>query len=153
MLTVLLIASVIVAVCVIIHTVGLVLLAEHMLRRRSKLIAMGMSGHIATLLWVFAAILLLHVFETAIWAGFYRQWDLFPDFETAWYFSLTSYSTIGFGDVTLPQRWRLFGGIEGITGVLLCGISTAFIFVIVNAIVFSRVPGANGQGKPGGLEK
>jgi Ion channel len=91
------------------------------------------------MLIVFAAVITLHMLETAIWAGFYLWWDLFHDFETSWYFSLTSYTTIGFGDVTLPERWRMLGGVEGFSGVLLCGVSTAFIFVILNALVSTRV--------------
>ena len=62
----------------------------------------------------------------------------FKDFETSWYFSLGSYTTIGYGDVVLPAKWRLFGGIEGISGVLLCGLSGAFLFAIINHMFQSR---------------
>jgi hypothetical protein len=54
--------------------------------------------------------------EIAIWAAFYFGNSLFSDFETALYFSTTSYTTIGFGDVVLPRAWRMLGGIEGVTG-------------------------------------
>ena len=143
MLRVLIISFLIVGVCVVIHTAGLVMLAQRILNRRSRLEKMGSWGHGAVLLLVFAAVITLHMIETAIWAAFYQWWELFPDFETSWYFSLTSYTTIGFGDVTLPQRWRMLGGIEGFSGVLLSGVSTAFIFVILNAMVNSRVLSLN----------
>ena len=139
MLSVLLLSFLIVGVCVVIHTAGLVLLAQRILDRRAALERMGSWGHGGVMFVVFAAVITLHMTETAIWAGFYQWWGLFADFETSWYFSLTSYTTIGFGDVTLPQRWRMLGGVEGISGVLLCGVSTAFIFVILNAMVSSRV--------------
>ena len=45
----------------------------------------------------------------------------------------------GFGDVVLPQRWRLLSGIEGISGVLLCGLSGAFIFAVINALFQRRM--------------
>ena len=93
-----------------------------------------MMHYTLLLIMVFAIIILLHLTETAIWAAFYYSWNLFPDFETSFYFSLTSYTTIGYGDVVLPQKWRWLGGIEGISGVLLCGLSTAYIFVVLNSL-------------------
>lgn len=139
MLNELLVAFGIVAVCVVLHTAGMVMLAEWLLRRRAALERRsGVTNFALLLIMVFAVIILLHLTEAAIWATFYRQQGLFPDYETSLYFSLTSYSTIGYGDVLLPQRWRLLGCVEGISGVLLCGVSTAFIFVIVNALIQIR---------------
>ena len=81
--------------------------------------------------------MLLHLTDITVWEFYYsRGW--FADFETAVY-SLGSYTTIGYGDVVLPQRWRLLGGIEGIAGVLLCGLSTAFIFAVMNGIIQIRI--------------
>ena len=83
---------------------------------------------------LFSGILVLHVSETVLWALFYYSRGLFETFETALYFSLGSYTTIGYGDVVLAHRWRLLGAIEGISGVLLCGISTAFMFAVINGM-------------------
>lgn len=88
---------------------------------------------------LFAGILFLHVIQTSIWAGFYYVKNLFSDFETSLYFSMVSFTTIGYGDVLLPRNWRLLGVIEGFSGVLLCGVSTAFIFAVVNALFQSRL--------------
>lgn len=88
---------------------------------------------------VFSGIVLLHVGEASLWAFFYYSRNLFGDFETSLYFSLVSFATIGYGDVILPQKWRLLGAIEGISGILLCGVSTAFIFAIVNAMFQMRI--------------
>lgn len=140
MLTELLIAFGIVAVCVVIHITGMVTLAERMLKRRETLEKQsGLARSILLLINVFATIIVLHLIETAIWAAFYQWQRLFPDYETSLYFSLGSYVTIGYGDVVLPQRWRLLGGIEGVSGVLLCGLSGAFLFVIVSALFQTRM--------------
>lgn len=72
-------------------------------------------------------LLLLHLAETGLWAMFYMGIDLFPDAETALYFSLTSYTTVGYGDVVLPDHWRLFGPVEAAVGILMFGWSTAFL--------------------------
>src|SRR4030095_13265370 len=90
------------------------------------------------LILVFSGIMLLHLAETAVWAAVYQWWGLFPDFETSLYFSMGSYTTIGYGDVVLPEKWRLLGAVEGISGVLLCGLSTAYIFVVLNGLMQIR---------------
>lgn len=128
------------SLCVVIHTFGLVLLADWLMRHPLKLEPQFSIRRYSLLLTsVFAIITLLHLGETLIWAAFYDWWGHFGDFETAWYFSVGSYMTIGYGDVVLPARWRMLGGLEGINGVLLCGLSTAFLFVVVNQMFASRV--------------
>jgi|SRR5215203_739759 len=144
MLRVFIVASVIVAVCVLIHITGMVLLAEWLIDRRASLERHSALWRLAlVLVMVFAITVVLHLTEAAIWAAFYWWWSLFPDYETSLYYSLTCYTTMGFGDVVLPEKWRLLGGIEGFSGVLLCGLSTAFIFVIVSALLEIRAKHSN----------
>jgi hypothetical protein len=133
-------ALILVSLCTVIHTLGLVLLANWLIRHPLKIdLQFRIRRYTQALTTVFALITLLHLAETAIWAAFYLWWGLFSDFETSWYFSLGSYTTIGYGDVVLPAKWRLLGGIEGINGVLLCGLSAAFLFLIVNHMFQIRV--------------
>jgi voltage-gated potassium channel len=80
------------------------------------------------------AMLTLQLFEIALWSGFYR-WKCFPSWDTALYFSATSYSTVGYGDVLLPNSWRMLGPIESVTGVLMCGLSASGLFAIVARLV------------------
>jgi len=140
MLKELLVAFGIVAACLLLHVVSIVLLADWLLDRRERSKEqMGMLSYMLLLIVSFSVIIILHMVEIGIWAIFYSANSLFQDFETALYFSITSYTTIGFGDVVLPRAWRLLGGIEGVTGVLLCGLSTAFVFAIINAMFQMRV--------------
>ena len=136
----LLVAFAIVAVCLLLHVVTIVVLADWLLDQRDKRQEeIGTFGYMFLLIASFTVIIVLHLVEICIWGVFYFARSLFPDFENSIYFSITSYTTIGFGDVVLPRAWRMLGGIEGITGVLLCGLSTAFVFAIVNAMVQMRV--------------
>lgn len=133
-------AAMIVALCLLLHVAGLLLMAEWLLQHREDLERNATRiRHAILMILLFSGIMLLHVVETSLWAVFYYTRALFMDFETALYFSLTSYTTIGYGDVLLPQRWRLLGAIEGISGVLLCGISTGFIFAVINAMFQARM--------------
>jgi len=124
---------------VVIHVGGIATFAQYLLDRfpLESLTTIVRQGLV--LMLVFAVVITLHLIETAIWAGFYYARGLFDSYETALYFSLGTYSTIGYGDVVLPGRWRLLGGIEGISGVLLCGLSAAFIFAVVNALFQTRM--------------
>jgi hypothetical protein len=134
------VAGLIVSVCLLLHVAGLLLMAEWLLQRRELLERKGARIRYAfVMILLFSGIMVLHTVETGIWAAFYYARALFEDFETSFYFSLTTYTTIGYGDVLLPQKWRLLGAIEGISGVLLCGISTAFIFAVMSAIFQTRM--------------
>jgi len=139
MYRVLLTAFVIVGVCVVMHTTVLVGLGEWLIGRREVFeMKKGTVRDTSYVIGVFSIITFLHLVEIGIWAVFYLTLVLFEDFETSFYFSLGSYTTIGYGDVVLPKQWRLLGGIEGISGVLLCGLSGAFLFVLINAILEIR---------------
>ena len=80
------------------------------------------------------AILALHFVQILLWAAFYR-WRCFPFWESAFYFSTTSYTTVGYGDVIPPQMWRTLGPVESIMGVLMCGLSVSVLFTIVHRLV------------------
>src|SRR5580704_10763579 len=80
------------------------------------------------------AFIVLHIFEILLWAAFYR-WLCFPLWESAFYFSTSSYATVGYGDIVLPQMWRSLGPVESIIGVLMCGLSAGFLFAIVSRLV------------------
>jgi voltage-gated potassium channel len=80
------------------------------------------------------AIIVLHGLVILLWACFYRA-RCFPTWELAFYFSATSYSTVGYGDVVLPSDWRLLGPLESMTGVLMCGISISVLFALVTRLL------------------
>ena len=140
MLTEISVAAMIVSVCLLLHVVALLFMADLLFQHRGYLEQSGARKRYAVfMILLFYGIMCLHIIETTLWAVFYYTRALFTDFETCLYFSLTSYTTIGYGDVLLPQTWRLLGAIEGVTGVLLCGISTAFFFAVLTAMFQIRI--------------
>ena len=68
-----------------------------------------------------------HFIEIVMWAAAFIQLDLFTTWEKAIYFSAVSYTTLGFGDVLLPERWGLLAGASAANGLLLFGLSAAFL--------------------------
>ena len=85
------------------------------------------------------AMIVLHTLVILLWAGFYRL-RCFPSWELAFYFSGSTYATVGYGDVTLPSQWRLLAPLESLTGVLMCGVSVSILFAIVTRLVDARDP-------------
>ncbi len=69
-----------------------------------------------------------------IWALFYFWRGCFSNIEDALYFSGATYTTIGYGDLVLAKPWRVLAPIEGLTGVLMCGLSAGIFFAVVNQI-------------------
>ena len=82
--------------------------------------------------------MLIHVAEICVWAGFYRWQHCLPDAESAFYFSGVTYTTLGYGDVVLAPEWRLLAPLEGLAGILMCGLSAGLFFATVNAIYSPR---------------
>ena len=80
------------------------------------------------------AVVVLHGLEILVWAGFYR-WHCLPSWDSAMYFSASSYSTLGCGDVSLPSSWRALAPLESVIGTLMCGISVSLLFAIVTRLI------------------
>ena len=85
------------------------------------------------------AVIVLHGVLILLWAVCYR-WVCLPSWESAFYFSASSYATVGYGDVVLPSKWRMLGPLESIIGVLMCGISVSILFATVTRLVSRSAP-------------
>src|SRR5688500_17436230 len=91
------------------------------------------------LIAVASFLLLLHLLESASWAVWHWLSGALPDLETALYFSLASYTTVGYGDVVLPAQSRLLGPIEAGVGILMFGWSTAILVAAIPRIYGGRL--------------
>jgi voltage-gated potassium channel Kch len=133
MLARLVIAWLLMALCVILHALGTTL-ALRTFGRRIATVQARFWRSTWYLVRVAGSIILLHLLEIAAWAFFYRQSGAIADFHSSLYFSVVTYTTTGYGDVLLPDEWRLVGGVEALTGILLSGWSAAFFFSVVSRI-------------------
>jgi voltage-gated potassium channel len=80
------------------------------------------------------AVIVLHGIVILLWASCYR-WLCFSSSESAFYFSASSYTTVGYGDVVLPLKWRLLGPLESMVGMLMSGISVGLLFAVITHLV------------------
>lgn len=131
----LLLALALTCVTVVVHAVGtvyVVIPAAGLWRRRPG--SPSMPRPVWTLTRLVSLLLVLHLVEMAVWAAAFTAANVLPDFETSLYFSLKSYTTVGYGDVLPPISWRLLGPAEAAVGVLMLGWSTSIIVAAVQRI-------------------
>jgi hypothetical protein len=130
MLSKLLIAWCLLALCVTVHACG-VTAARRWLRG-----AAVPDQRFGSWTWLFSRVagwvVLLHLIEITVWGLFYAAIKAMPDLQSALYFSGVTYTTTGYGDLVLPPEWRLVGGVEALTGILMCGWSAGFFFAVVS---------------------
>lgn len=134
MLDDLLIGGALVAVCVIIHAIGTTFLVVTFAVRYLKEDGTWGGGKMfGALLGTVIFLGSLHLLQVVLWALTYRQLvpDVLPTFEEALYFSSVTFTTLGYGDITLTEGWRVLSGIEAVSGILLVGWSTALMFAVV----------------------
>jgi len=74
-------------------------------------------------LWLMAA----HSAGVWIWAATFLAIGAFDALDPALYFSVVAFTTLGFGDITLAAEWRLLSGMLAANGLLIFGLSTAFL--------------------------
>ena len=136
MFQLMLILFALVSACVAIHGIGMVFglrwMSRVWLRNREHMSLPVMFWILTRLVF---GLLLLHLLQISVWAWCYEWGDCFPDFATSFYYSATSYSTAGYGDVTPPGNWRIIGSIEAVTGILMFGWSTGVLFAVVHGLI------------------
>ena len=93
-----------------------------------------MSSSTLLVMQATTGVIILQGLIILLWASCYR-WLCFSSWESSFYFSAASYSTVGYGDVLLPPKWRLFGPLESMLGVLMCGLSVSLLFALVNRLL------------------
>ena len=126
-----------IALTVAIHATAVVMMAFVMVRIRARLEAR------ALILWKLIAILIfiivviglllaiLHGIECGIWAAAYLWLGALDSPIDALLFSVDSMSTRGASGLTLQRHWRLMGALEAVDGMLLFGVSAAYIFAVM----------------------
>ena len=83
-----------------------------------------------------------HLAEITFWAFVLDMSGAVPDIGAALYSSAGSYTTSG-SDIVLPPQWRLLAPFEAVDGMLMFGVSTAFIFAVVNRLIHARYEDAD----------
>jgi len=125
------------AICVAVHAIG-VMGAIRRFDRSPALADPRFWPPTWLLIRIAGWLVLMHLLEISLWALLYAWGNAIPDVRAAFYFSSVTYTTVGYGDLVLPEMWRLVGGVEALTGILMCGWSTGFFFAVLSRIYRSQ---------------
>ena len=81
----------------------------------------------AVTLWLLIGLLI----TVSIWTALFLQVEIFDSVEESFYFSLVSFTTLGFGDIVLTPDWRILAGFVATDGFLLFGLNTAVLLEVI----------------------
>ena len=121
---------------VVIHVLGLGLINQRVTHvssrvkeRRHPTIAFAVVMGATTL-----SATILHGAEVAIWAGAYRLLGALPDQRTTMLYSLSAMTSYGHANLFLEAHWQFMGAMEALNGWLLFGLTTAFLFAMIEKV-------------------
>ena len=128
-------AFVLISVTIVIHGFGTISWLRYLLARKTMADGRIRPAKVLSAIISTAIVLItLHIIEIFIWALAYLL--VLPDgelqsLESAFYFSAVTFTTLGYGDITLGSDWRILSGLQAIDGILLIGWTTAFLFAVL----------------------
>jgi len=94
--------------------------------------------HVLQLSRVVLIMFLASVVEVVLWAFTYLKLGAIEGFEDAVYFSMVTFTTLGYGDIVLHQGWRLLASFEAINGIIMGGWTTAIVMWAVTRVYFAE---------------
>jgi len=80
-----------------------------------------------------------HLTQIALWAEIFVILGEFNTFYSSFYHSMVNFSSLGYGDIVMSEKWRLLGSLEAVNGILMFGISTAVFYAIIRRIFRKRI--------------
>lgn len=122
---------------VVIHAYSLGLINEafkSMLTRAAQLRNLPVASTFFTGVTVLSVVM-LHGLECFIWAGAYRFLGALGDSKSAILYSLNAMTSYGHENLNLAPRWQMMGALEALDGWILFGLTTAFLFTVMQRVV------------------
>jgi len=122
-----------IVVTVLIHAFGLVLIRDQIVLELPLILRERRSSIVFAVLTSTTVLMLtlLHAAEASAWAGAYVALGARPDFASAALYSLNAMTSYGHADIFLAKHWQLMGALEALNGMMLFGLSTAFLFAVL----------------------
>jgi hypothetical protein len=121
---------------VVIHVLGLGLIKQKAFSLSSRSIRRRHHSVVSLVIigGVTLSATLLHAVEAALWAVAFELLNAMADFKSAMLYSLNAITSYGHTNLDLAQHWYLLGALEALNGWLLFGLTTAFLFAVIDKV-------------------
>ena len=132
------IAALMMVITTAIHTLGMII-AVCPLMSSTKLQVLHLTPvHFQQVGRVVLLMFFASVIEVMVWALVYLLLGAIEGFEKAAYFSMVTYTSLGYGDIVLDERWRLLASFEAVNGIIMFGWTTAIVIAVVQRVYFNK---------------
>ena len=87
--------------------------------------------------WISMIVLMIFaisIVESIVWALAYLVTGALTSFEESLYFSIVTFTTLGYGDITISGPWRLLAASEAAIGIIIFGWSTAIVMAVIRKL-------------------
>jgi hypothetical protein len=122
--------------CIFIHVLGLAFVQEKVVHVLTRSLDLNRALFSFAVIMAITALLAtsLHGVEAITWAVAYGLLDALPDYKSAMLYSLGAMTTYGHANQDIADRWQLMGSLEALNGMLLFGLTTAYLFAVMQHI-------------------
>ena len=133
--------NIIIAVCMMfvtttIHAGGMLLVVQMSALHQGPLTS-GLK-RLSLVSGVVILMFLASVLEVLVWAITYLALNAIQGLEKALYFSMVTFTTLGYGEIVLDEQWRLLASFEAANGIIMFGWTTAIVIAVVSVITLAK---------------
>jgi len=132
------IALLVMFLCTLIHAVFMIIANYALDRRLARIYHTRRPIYHTVLIWLLIMWMFLGIcIQASLWGLVYLHFasiPQIPDIHTALYFSMVTYTSLGYGDIVLTGDWRALSAIEAANGLIIFGWTTALIFTFIQKI-------------------
>jgi len=135
------IASVMMVLTTAIHAGGMILTVRLTLSRGANRRKRLHKSNIYRVAGIVLLMFMVSLAEVFLWAVIYILLKAIQGLESALYFSMVTFTTLGYGDMVLDERWRVLASFEAANGIIMFGWTTAIVMAVVHHVYFSGKSG------------
>jgi type III secretory pathway component EscU len=132
------IAALLMVVTTAIHALGLLLVVRTVLSKDPQTRYHKKLMHLFSVAGVVLLMFLVSVIEVLVWSVTYLWLGALEGLEQATYFSMVTFTTLGYGEIVLDEQWRLLASFEAANGIIMFGWTTAIVLATVQRIYFNK---------------
>lgn len=132
------IAALLMVITTAIHASGMLLVVQVVLSKDAHAEHLKKRMRLFSVAGVVLLMFIISVLEVMVWSVTYLWLDAFENFERATYFSMVTFTTLGYGEIVLDEQWRLLASFEAANGIIMFGWTTAIVLATVQRIYFNK---------------